>query len=236
MKQIGYLRVERFRLDRAQEWADERRAWRFVRIAKGTGYWISQGSARILEPREVLVVPPPVTGVVRASQVGELSFQSFAFDPVVLSGFFSFAERHVLSESPADLNTVLVLPPSHRVAERFESLATFGSGKGPMARRAEALGVVGALFDELLRRWEVPAAHKTSAAERFQQLVALLPDIEIIRLSPADLAALCGCSPGHLNRMFKRHFGVSARARRSALRSPRPAPAFQLGSGFVTES
>lgn len=225
MKQIGYLRVERFRLDRAQEWADERRAWRFVRIAKGTGYWISQDSARILEAREVIIVPPPVVGVVRASQVGELSFQSFAFDPAVLSGFFTFAERHLLSVPSADLDAVLVLPPSHRIAERFENLATFGAGKGPMARRAEALGIVGALFDELLRRWDVPTAPKTSAAERFQQLVAFLPDIEIIRLSPADLATLCGCSPGHFNRMFKRHFGVSARARRSALRAPRPGPA-----------
>lgn len=209
--------MERFRLDRGGEWSSQCRAWLFIRIAKGSCYWIGPGAPRTLESGQILVVPPNGRGVLRASQVADATLQAFTFDPTVLTGFFTYAERHRVNSTLCLSCEILIHPPSHSFAKQFENLTMFGAAKGPMSRRAAALALAAAFFDELLPDQSCPSVPTPSAVERFRELVSGMPDVELVRLSSIQLAEMCGCSPAHFSRMFKRHFGVSARARRHAL-------------------
>src|SRR5262249_4810134 len=53
---------------------------------------------------------------------------------------------------------------------------------------------------------------------RFRELIQQMPDKEILNQSPDALAQLCGCSPRHFGRLFRRYFGVSLRTKQIELR------------------
>jgi len=121
------------------------------------------------------------------------------------------------SDPPA-FPAIRFLPSTHPISLKFATLAATRPAEATLGQRVELLGFVAGILEEEIHREERPRPRGTSARRRFEQLIAQMPDLEIINHTPAELATLCGCSPRHFNRVFRACFGVSVRARQTQLR------------------
>ena len=164
-----------------------------------------------------MVAEPGTNAVIRASQLNEVLLHGFKFAPDLLCGFFTVAERHLFETRGREAQTRF-LPSTHPVAEQFAALVGHPEDSRDLVRRAQVLGVAAAFFAEELMRHQAPAPRGISAQQRFQEIVCRMPDIELVQHTPEDLAALCGCSTRHFNRLFREHFGEPPRARQTELR------------------
>jgi AraC-like DNA-binding protein len=215
---MGHLQIEEITLPPGQEWEDAAAAWRFLHVSSGAAYWLETAKPRALAEHELIIVPPSLRAVIRASQICAVTLHGFSFAPETLCGFFTLAERQFFDGPHAPANQeVRFLPSTHPITQKFAAMIP-EEGSAGLARRAQVLGLAGEVFDEQIAQCRVLAPPKTSAQNRFEQLVVQMPDTEIINHSPAELARLCGCSPRHFNRVFRTHFGVSVRARQTELR------------------
>ena len=218
MKPLEHLRVEQFKLPAGQEWRDDSATWRFLRIHSGPAYWLGSDQNRPLAEGEVIIVSPAAKGTIRASQIGDVIFQGFGFAPDLFCGFFSLSERHALEKAATKSGDVRFIPSTHPVAQNFAALAADSQPANALSRRLLALGLVTSVFETELSRPLLPATLGTSASHRFKQIIIRMPDTEITNHPPEELARLCGCSPRHFNRLFRRRFGDSIRARQTELR------------------
>ncbi len=219
MKVPGHLQIERITLAPGQEWADATPAWRFVRIATGAAYWFGADRPRPLSEGEMLLAAPEVTGVVRASQINEVVLQVFHFQPDLLCGLLTLEERHFFEgRRGGAVRPVEFLPSTHPVARRFGQIANSGSERQGLTLRLEVLGLAAAIFDEEMSHHPPPTRLGATALQRFQQIIAEMPDTEMINHPPEELARLCGCGPRHFNRLFRKHFGTSTRSWQTELR------------------
>ncbi len=214
----GHLRIEEATLAPGQEWADETAAWRFVRISSGAAYWMGPPGPRALADGEVLVVSPPAKALIRASQLNSVSLHGFAFVPEWLCGLFTLAERRFFETAGTPAEPVAFLPSTHPVAQRFAVLAAQANADPSLARRAEVLGLAAAFFGHGLTSGAPLQGSSPTVQDRFDQIVCQMPELELIRHSPEDLAQLCGCSPRHFSRLFRQRFGQAPRARQTELR------------------
>lgn len=219
MKVPAHLQIERIKLAPGQEWADASPAWRFVRLVSGAAYWFGGAETRPLAEGEVVLAAPALSGVVRASQIGEAVVQFFYFAPDLLCGLLTAEERRFFEPGGArEVTELQFLPSTHPVARQFAALGGSTLEHPGLARRLEVLGLAAAVFDEELARQQPPSSLGASALQRFQQIVAQMPDTEMVNHSPDELAHLCGCSARHFNRLFRKHFGTSTRAWQTELR------------------
>lgn len=219
MKTPGHLHIEQVTLPPGQEWADVTEGWRFVLLSSGAAYWLGSVGPRAFTEGEVVVVAPSLKAIVRSSQLNEVMLQGFSFAPELLCGFFTVAERHFFeSGATRTVEPVRFLPSTHPLTRRFAELAARQAAGEELADRVEVLGLAIAFFREGMCRHPLPAARGISAQHRFQQIVCQMPDIELIRHTPEELAVLCGCSPRHFNRLFREYFNESPRTRQTELR------------------
>jgi AraC-like DNA-binding protein len=73
-------------------------------------------------------------------------------------------------------------------------------------------------FSEEMEKHKGPPILSGSAEQRFKELVEKMADSELVKHSPEQLAALCGCSIRHFSRLFRKHFGSTIRTRQTELR------------------
>jgi len=217
MKIAAHLRMEETKLPPGQEWTDAAAVWRFMQVREGSAYWLGDARPRALAEGELLILAPAVRGLIHASQLNPVVLRGFFFAPDLLCGFFTLAERHFFETNAARPSPARFVPSTHPVAQAFTEIARRFEPQ-TLSGRAAALGIVAALFDEEIAGHRVPESGGTSALHRFQQLIARMPDLEMINHTPEHLAELCGCSPRHFNRLFRNHFGTSTRARQTELR------------------
>lgn len=220
MHKLNQLQLEPVRLAPGEEWMDAPGTWRFVRVHHGAAYWLAKGHHRPLAEHEVIIAPPHAEGLVRASQIGEVTLHGFNFLPELLCGFFTLGERDFLETYSRDKKTeVRFLPSTHLVAQQFAAAAGAVGAEGqPLALRVMMLNLVMAVFDEQLARHRPPDTRGSTGQERFNKMIVKMPETELMNHSPEELARLCGCSPRHFNRLFQQKFGVSARSRQTELR------------------
>ena len=219
MKSVGHLLIESVTLPPGGEWKAAADGWHFVHVTRGAAYWLGSDRPRSLTEGEMLVVPPVLPGAIRASQIGPVLLHVVRFAPELLCGFFTLSERHFFESSPAGaLQETQFLPSTHPVTQQFAALAQIGSPSNSLTRRIQVLSLVATVFDKEVARHQAPEQLGSTAQHRFTQLIAEMPDTEIINHTPEQLARLCGCSPRHFNRLFRQHFGASARSRQTELR------------------
>ena len=214
-----HLQLEEIKVLPGQEWTDASAVWHFLHLTSGAAYWLGNERTRSLIEGEMIVISPAVKGAVRASQIGEVTLHAFNFAPDLLCGLFTLAERHFFESGGGEfLHNVQFLPSTHPANRQFAALIESGLKPYSLAQRIEVLSLIAAVFDQDMSRHHAPVSLGTTALNRFHQLIAQMPDSEIINHSPEQLARLCGCSPRHFNRLFRKHFGASARARQTELR------------------
>lgn len=219
MKAAWHLRIEPVKIAPGQEWSEPTDAWRFLCLGKGAAYWLDGIRPRAFNEGELLVLAPQAKGAIRASQLNEVVLYGFTFAPALLSGFFTLAEQHFFQIDAARMvEPVRFLPSTHPQARKMTELSSRHASAGDLMERGQLLELIIALFTEALARVPRPATRDISAQNRFQQLIAQMPDIELVHHTPEELANLCGCSSRHFNRLFREHFGESPRARQTELR------------------
>ena len=52
----------------------------------------------------------------------------------------------------------------------------------------------------------------------YPTIIQQMPENELVRHTPEQLATLCECSTRHFSRLFRKHFGTSVRSRQTELR------------------
>jgi AraC-like DNA-binding protein len=220
VNRLGHLRVRQRTLQPGEEWLTNDGLWHFVRLSGGIAYWLGLPGNRSINPGELLVLSPFVTGTLRASQIGEAVLHEFSFSPDLLFGFLTLDERRFFEDGHgADQRHVRFLPPTHAASQRLAAMIHRGGKCYSLAERAEVIGILAAVFDPGISETSLKSWAGASAQTRFEELMSTLPDIEMLNHAPGELAAFCGCSLRHFNRLFKKRFGVSARARQSQLRA-----------------
>jgi AraC-like DNA-binding protein len=218
-KVFGQLQVGDLRLQPGEEWPVPAGSWRFARLHSGVAYWIGAEIQRSLAPNEVLVAGPECDGIVRASQLTPVLLNTFHFFPGLFSGFFSVAERHQFETVCARaFKEVRFFPSSHPVAQQFATRMAESLSKPSLVHRAELLGCVVSIFDDGSIKHRPEKKRVPPTQRRFQEIIFQMTDNELLAHTAEALALLCGCSTRHFSRLFRQHFGVSARQRQSELR------------------
>jgi hemolysin activation/secretion protein len=216
---LGHLCVEEVGLRPTSEWNDPVPGWRFVRLSRGVAYWLGPTLRRELIEGEVVVLAPEVKGLIRASELTSVVLHTCYFQPSLLTGLMSLAERHYFEHvAEQSRPQVEFVPPTHPAALRFSELATAGANDPGIMHRGMILDMIGCIFGPDLTHHRPPEAPRTLARHRFHQLIEHMSDLQMIHYSSPQLAELCGLSARHFNRLFRLHFGVSPRSKQIELR------------------
>jgi AraC-like DNA-binding protein len=215
----GHLHIEPVSLAPAQEWVGQLGRWRFIKVSEGEAYWIEPSTSRALTAGELLVLPPEVQGTIRASRLTNVALHLFTFDPNLLCGFFTLEERESLKKGPepAGLKPSF-LPADHPVSLSMTAVLNAQPMVQGMVTRAENLILALKILTGFMSLPQASPEVTRSAHDRFQQLVAAMPDVALITQTPEELARLCGCTTRHFNRLFRTAFGHSPRAQRAEMR------------------
>lgn len=220
MQHLGHLRIRTRTLQPGEEWLEHDGLWYFVRLAQGITYWLGSPRNRSINEGELLVISPAARGTIRASQIGEATLHEFSFSPDLLLGFLTLDERRFFETGDQDPQPpVRFLPSTHPASQRLAAMAKTSWSNHGLAERAEVIGVLAAAFDPGISQSRLQTWAAASAQTRIDELMTTLPDVEAINHTPGELAALCGCSLRHFNRLFRKRFGISARARQVQLRT-----------------
>ena len=202
------------------EWTPSASGWTVARIAEGVGYWQQGGSAREFKAGDGFVAAGNAGFILRASQLGPLKLEFFSVQPQFLNGVLTVTEGHQLAQA-ANNSAARLIPfaAAEPLGQKFARLVTQSQRESLPARSALlqlwSQAVAGTLAQPL------EAGHGQKLHERFRQLVAQMPDVELATCSLTELAAQLHCSERHFSRLFRQEFGVPLRTRQTELRLQR---------------
>ena len=213
-----HLALAQVELTASAEWAITPTGWSIVRAATGVIYCFANQNPCEVGIGQIVIVPPRLPAVFRASQIGPARLQHFEFQPDLLGALLTLQEREefgLLAKTCAQ--EIRRFPDTHPAAARLTSLCEDGPGDNRLLERCQLLELVAILLPPLP---SPPAAAPSSQAApaRFLELIQGMPEAELVNHSPAQLANLCGCSPRHFARLFRARFGVSVRDKQTRLR------------------
>lgn len=214
----GHLLLNHTLVVPAGEWNLPPAPWVVLRIEQGLAYWISPQAPLELGHGDMLVVSHAARGVLRASQINEVTVVYYLVNPDLLGGFLTLAERHLLHAAQTQaLGLPLHFPSRHGLAVELGKINESAAEMIPLVQRCRLLHLFASVLQQ--RLGQLPSHHANGQAEkRFHELVASLSEPELMRYTPRELAARCGCSPRHFARLFHAHFGCSVREKLTELR------------------
>ena len=196
------------------EWAAPLPGWTIVHPAVGVLYCFSASTSE-LGLGELILVPPALPALFRASQIGPARLDYFEFQPELLGSLLTLPEHEEFTRLAGEMSREVHRRPVHDpVAKLLGELCADPPTDNPLLERCQLL----ALVARLLPVTPCTAAHGGHTLARFSELIQRLPESELVHRSPGELAALCGCSPRHFARLFRARFGVSVRDKQTRLR------------------
>ncbi len=200
------------------EWKEPGPGWKVILVTKGFLYWIARDEVRELNVNELLILGPSVDGVLRVSQIGPAELHYLHLQTQDLMGLMSFSER-LSAETGAPRLQSRILPATDPIASEFAGLAGKPGKRRDFSYRCRLLNLVGMVFGEALPE---PASRARATTPptllRFEEILARIPDADLIHYSAEKLAEMCGCSLRHFRRMFRKQYQTSVRARQTELR------------------
>jgi len=199
------------------EWKDSSPGWKIILVSKGFFYWIARAEIRELRDGDVLVVGPAADGVLRASRVSAGALHYFYFQPEHLVGLMSISERLSL-EGFAETAEVRLIPANDPIAQEFARLAEGASKRRSFFYRCRILHLVAMIFGHAVPNSSQGRTNVATAWLRFEELIARIPDADLVNYSSQKLAQMCGCSLRHFRRMFHQHYKTSIRAKQTEMR------------------
>lgn len=219
MSLVRHLILQELCLRPSGEWTPGG-GWTVVRVAEGAGYCLQAGTARELNPGDMVVVGAHAAAVFRASQLGVLKLEFFHVLPQCLNGLLTVVEWQQLEDASSQTaRCLLFFAASEPAAQRFTRLAAQPQRDG-LAARSALLQLWAASITSLM-----PAASAAALAsnlrERFRQFVGKMSEAELAVRSLTQLAGELHCSERHFSRLFREEFHISLRARQTELRLQR---------------
>jgi AraC-like DNA-binding protein len=219
-----HLCLNQVELAPGAEWTVAHPGWRLVLIARGVGYWLEGRITQETGPGQGLAISPLSHGLFRASQINSVNLVWFGVIPSFLAGVLTLQECHHLEKVvPYSKPVVEHLGVGHPVSDQFSVLAQVAAPACELGKdfltRCEMLRLVALVFAQDVPLVDDLAAESTASANsRFMSIIGRIPEATLLQRSPVELARQCGCSLRHLNRLFRRHFGASIRAKQTELR------------------
>lgn len=217
MKLLTHLFINECDLAPGSEWKDSSPGWKIILVSKGFLYWIAREEVRDLKTGDVLVVGPAVDGVLRASQISPAGLHFFYFQPEHLVGLMSLSERLSL-EAFAQTAQTRIIAAGSPVAQEVADLVRTLAKRRSFFYRCRMLHLVAMIFGDAMPEESEATSNVSTTLLRFEELIARIPDADLINYSSEKLAEMCGCSLRHFRRMFRKQFKTSIRAKQTELR------------------
>jgi AraC-like DNA-binding protein len=216
VKLVTHLFVETCELGPGKEWSNDSPGWRIVLIDEGFLYWLTPDGSCELNKGQMFVLGPGVKGTIRSSQIGPATLHHFHFQPESLVGLMSASERLSL-DAFGQTARLRILPADDAASLEFADLVK-SSGPRTFFYRCRLLKLLAMVFGEALPDGPKPRTHVATTFTRLEEIIARIPDGDLIQYSSERLAEMCGCSLRHFRRVFRKHFKTSIRARQTELR------------------
>jgi AraC-like DNA-binding protein len=217
-----------------QEWSLKAPEWSMMLVRDGNGYCLRHQKSEALEVDMALLIGGQSAGVLRASQLGKMSLQTFNVIPDRLTGLITLGEHDLLKTAAArNTSAIKVFPVDHPLAIKLKELCNSQKPRS-VAFRLELLQLfVEAVGDELAN--VAPAADHTDARERLRLLLEqTLPD-QLAEMNFRDLARRTHCTSRHLSRIFQDLVGMSFRDKRVEIRMARARELLATSKSKVVE-
>ncbi|HEY2329836.1 MAG TPA: helix-turn-helix domain-containing protein, partial [Verrucomicrobiae bacterium] len=227
-----HLILQELTLRPSGEWTPTAPGWTVVRVAEGIGYWLQGGGARELHPGDGFVATEAARLVLRASQLGALKLELFCVQPQFLNGLLTVAEGHQLQQAAKNSAAqAIAFHADDAVGKKFFHLIAQPQRES-LAMRSALLQLWSQTVAGVLHLPQA-ADHGQKLRERFRQLVAQMPDVELATRSLPELAGQLHCSERHFSRLFREEFGVPLRTRQTELRLLRARQLLADGSAKI---
>ena len=160
-------------------------------------------------PGDVVVVPAAATVCLRASLLNDLRLCHFGVITEQLAGFFTMEEQQALHRAMThSIQPPHVIQRGKAAAQQHAELCDLSQhAPGILARTAMlslAVGTLREVFAAAIRSSDLGGS-----GQKFLDLLARLPESELLRRSGRELAGECGCTERHFRRLFHRRFGLS---------------------------
>lgn len=217
LKPVANLLLHERHVAAGAEWSDTETGWKIVLVTRGNFYWIAATGTQLANTGDIVVIGPKAEGVLRASRIGDSLLHYFRFRPEDLAGLLSLVERMSL-EGAASEGSVRVIQASEAAARDFRDLVDRDTRRRGFFQRCRILNLIGLIFDQAPLSHLPQTQNAFNGQLKFEQVIARIPDSELMDYSAEKLAELCGCSPRHFRRLFRKYFKSSIRAKQTELR------------------
>jgi AraC-like DNA-binding protein len=206
----SHLTICQSQVRAGMELTPDTKGWSFLRVCAGSGYLVQGNGRSEVESGDLVVIPAAAKVTLRASQLGDLRLCHFGIRPEQLTGFFTSEEQRALGAVP--LNG---LPPA-RVIKGDTAVAGLHADLCDLRRQAPGVLVRSAMLNlavrslrDLLTGAGGHVPNPKGPEQKFAELVAGVPESELLRHSAQQLARRCGCTARHFRRLFAGRYGVA---------------------------
>jgi AraC-like DNA-binding protein len=230
-----HLVIHEVRLPKGGEWRPHFRGWCLSHVESGISYWQEQNETREVPTGSTLVVAAEARGVLRASQLSEVTLCCFCVDAEKLPGLMSLREQLFLKQAAERKSlAVQVFSAESPLSARFKSLRS-QAGAAVASTRLRLLQLFMDVFE-----WESDPGSSAPAPcmdgrERFRQVLNQMAASELAEMSVSDLAPMMSCSRRHLNRLFREELGFSFREKQVELRLAKACELLASSNAKVVE-
>jgi AraC-like DNA-binding protein len=216
-----HLVISEIALAPGAEWSHQSRAWTFVYVASGLGYWLHPRGNRELDTGTALVLSEQSQGCFRASQLGGAVLQFFDIRPERLTGLVTLGDQHFMQNAAREERFAFRLfNPVDPICEKYRQLNQNHNGNN-FPLRLRLLEVFIQTFGEELIKYKSAPAECDDAKARLTKLLEQIAASDLLEMSFADLADQMRCTPRHMSRTFHQVVGMSFREKQAELRMTR---------------
>jgi AraC-like DNA-binding protein len=204
------------------EWAPRFPGWTLIQVVSGTGYFLQPRVNQELEPGMILVLAADAQGILRASQLGELSLCFYPVELERLTGLVTLDEQAFFETAAfKEKHSVKIFPPNCPLAAKMKGLCAERLRNGSPFRLQLVQLFFEAFGNELKPEPPKSPDAVLDAKERLQEFLKQTPASDLLDLDFCELAQMTRCTPRHLSRIFHEVVGASFRERHTELRLAR---------------
>jgi AraC-like DNA-binding protein len=223
------------RLPKGGEWLPQFPGWCLAQTGAGVSYWQEESGAREISAGSTLVFCAEAKGLLRASQLNEVSVIHFRVDTGRLLGLLTLREQHFLTENAArKTGAVRVYAPESSISGRLKNLRV-NAGASASSTRLRLLQLFMDAFELEIDQDTAPNGPWMDGRGRLRQMLNQMPASDFVELSVSDLAPMLSCSPRHLNRLFREELGSSFREKQIELRLARACELLSTSNSKVVD-
>lgn len=188
--------------------------WIFLRVCAGSGFLMNGSEHSEIEAGDVVVVPAAAKISLRASQLGDMRLCHFGVRAEQLVGFFTAEEReHLGTVSASAPHPPRVIKREDVVARQHADLCHLQQCEPGVLVRSAMLSVAVRALRDILAQTSNHLPRPGGPEQIFAELMARIPESELLSSTIKELACRCGCTERHFRRLFVGRLGVSLKQR-----------------------